>query len=840
MQELLSFANGLGFSPPSFELDGKIHRFNRNGKRNAWYIGYQCFLSTTGESFLICILGDWKTGEKHEYKPRAKKYNKEDRDSINRKLADAAAKAEEERKLLQDDARHKAEKLISVSRPIAKGCEYLERKKIDLCGAVTVMDQTHGKTVIVPMRDTDGKLWGAQRIFPNGEKRFITGQRIKETFFVMGDPDLGFAYLCEGFATGASVHMATGKTVFVAFNAGNLIDVGRAVRKRWTNKTIVVCGDDDHHNEENIGRIKAEEAAKVCMGSAIFPQFVDKSDKSDFNDLHCAEGLEKVREQLEGLKKPETVGYIPLGYDEGTHFFYDLQSRNIKKTSNFSEHAMFELMPIEYWEMTYPSKKGIDWSHACSDIIQASKRAGPFDSLRVRGTGVWLDNGRTVINTGEEIIHSGKAVDISSFKTHYIYVQTKNRMPPIHEKPLTNSETKLLLDACDELKWDDKRSSYFLAGWIAIARIAGALPIRPHVWLTGGSGTGKSTVMDRVVRPALGSEAARLYLQGGTTEAGVRQSVRADSLPIIFDEFETTTAATLDRTQNLIELLRQSWSHTYGHVVKGSANGVAAHYSLSFSALVSSIRISLNNDADRSRFTILTLAPHGSDQLHWRRIESLLKAIDEEYGERLFARMINMLPTLLESYNTLSRALAGVVNQRFGQQYGMLLAGWYSLLVDCAISEHTAKELVAELDFSESKLETDEETDELGALNFLLSSHVTVQDSYGNRKTATIGRIITEGNSTHLRELVNYGILVEHDTISVANSHAALKKAVFAHTRWAENWSYSLERITGAKKDRKRIGTPNAIRCTSIPCSKIEPALAHGTALAQVLAHPNT
>ena len=67
-------------------------------------------------------------------------------------------------------------------------------------------------------------------------------------------------------------------------------------------------GDDDRHRlkegKPNVGREKAEEAAKLVNGKAIFPAFNSdeyRHKKTDFNDLHKSRGLETVKRQVESV-----------------------------------------------------------------------------------------------------------------------------------------------------------------------------------------------------------------------------------------------------------------------------------------------------------------------------------------------------------------------------------------------------------------------------------------------------------------------------------------------------------------------------------------------------------
>jgi putative DNA primase/helicase len=177
-------------------------------------------------------------------------------------------------------------------------------------------------TLCVPLRDAELKLWNLQTIAPAApadggpEKRFLKGGRKSGLWhWIIGDPrDLSLFVICEGYATGASIHEATGRTVAVAFDAGNLAHVVRALRGQHPAARLAVAGDDDRDTEartgKNPGRLKATEAARLAQGPAIFPPAdALPAGGSDFNDLHAAAGLEAVRAAIEGaLQAAEAAG----------------------------------------------------------------------------------------------------------------------------------------------------------------------------------------------------------------------------------------------------------------------------------------------------------------------------------------------------------------------------------------------------------------------------------------------------------------------------------------------------------------------------------------------------
>lgn len=176
---------------------------------------------------------------------------------------------------------------------------YLARKGVPAVG-VRQMDDA----LIVPIYGEDKALVGLQFIRPDGQKRFITGTRKAGSWCVLkqeGIPpaDWDAILIAEGWATAASLHTATGKPVFIAFDCGNLSAVARYIRREFPSARLLFCADDDAHGK---GLHHAQQAARQTNGMAIIPQWggIDMSHErlTDFNDLHRAAGLDAVRHQI--------------------------------------------------------------------------------------------------------------------------------------------------------------------------------------------------------------------------------------------------------------------------------------------------------------------------------------------------------------------------------------------------------------------------------------------------------------------------------------------------------------------------------------------------------------
>jgi len=114
--------------------------------------------------------------------------------------------------------------------------------------------------------------------------------------------------VAEGFATGATVHQATGLTVAVALDTSNLAAVAAALRDRDLARPIYLAADNDHHLPlratplPNAGREKAEAAARAVGGTVLLPdpvaERVAAGKGTDWNDYEASHGQAATREAL--------------------------------------------------------------------------------------------------------------------------------------------------------------------------------------------------------------------------------------------------------------------------------------------------------------------------------------------------------------------------------------------------------------------------------------------------------------------------------------------------------------------------------------------------------------
>ncbi|MDL1866920.1 DUF1738 domain-containing protein, partial [Betaproteobacteria bacterium PRO4] len=158
--------------------------------------------------------------------------------------------------------------------------------------------------LLLPIYDANGNIWSAQTIQPNGTKLFVAGSHKEGHFHVVdgnnqelvGLPVLDNTkaiIIAEGYSTADTVSQVMNCPVVAAFDSGNLIPVAKLLHEKYPNKPIIIAGDDDQHlvvlNGKNTGRDKAQEAAQLVNGVAVFPVFAPNEQVSqklsDFNDL---------------------------------------------------------------------------------------------------------------------------------------------------------------------------------------------------------------------------------------------------------------------------------------------------------------------------------------------------------------------------------------------------------------------------------------------------------------------------------------------------------------------------------------------------------------------------
>ena len=278
-----------GITPPDNIVDdGELHRFGTNGRADddsGWYVLH-------GDGLPAGLFGCWRSGIKQTWHAESGRSFTPDERCAHRERIEAmrrqrqADEAERQRRTAEWAQR------IWRDSPPTDSHPYLARKKVKSYSL-----RASGDELLVPMV-TDGEIVNLQRIGPDGEKKFLPGGRASGCYFAIGNSD-SLLCIAEGYATGASVHEATGAAVAIAFSAGNLLAVAKAMRAKFPALRIVVCGD---HDASGTGQRAALEAASAVGAKVAIPEETGM----DFNDVASSQGLDAVRMAIEAAREPDT------------------------------------------------------------------------------------------------------------------------------------------------------------------------------------------------------------------------------------------------------------------------------------------------------------------------------------------------------------------------------------------------------------------------------------------------------------------------------------------------------------------------------------------------------
>lgn len=600
-------------------------------------------------------------------------------------------------------------------------------------------------------------------------------------------------------------------------------------------------------------------------------------------DLEEAAAAQRQRDEPPPAPPPDPDalappgGPIPLGHDRGVYYYLSRASGQIVALG-WGQHGKAGLLALaslpHFWERSrFMGRKAVAWDEAGDWLMRTCERVGVFDPGRIRGRGAWWDEGRAIVHLGDKLVVDGDMLAVGDLETKFIYEQAA----PIAEAladPMRATDAAALMEICRGLRWERGAHAYLLAGWIVLAPICGALGWRPSIWITGPAGSGKSYVLDRIIRAALGYIA--VLVQSKTSEAGIRQTLGGDARPVIFDEAEQEDMQARLRMQGVLDLVRQAASEGGAEIIKGSQNQSGPkRYRVRSMFCFCSINVGIEQYADETRITVLPLTgidPKDDEQRamaegHFQELDRrVAETLTPDFASRLLARSVSLMPTIREAARVFAAAVAAHLgNRRVGDQLGALLAGAWSLHKSKPPSYDEALAWVRAREWHGSTA-IDADPDEIRLLDFLKQQ--TVRIVADNRPSERLlGELLeaatapppppdAEGRSSPggahgmgqavaLEHLLRLGIRHEKPLIHamtapdkiraeagaigegfwIADSHYALKQ-LLRNTPWASQWSRTLARLRGACRSGVktiRFGAHSSLKAVFLPLETVTP-----------------
>lgn len=433
--------------------------------------------------------------------------------------------------------------------------------------------------------------------------------------------------------------------------------------------------------------------------------------KSDDAEMSLDDALKMTESLAESLEAPEEDGepFVPnpltnnkyfrcLGYDNGELVFANRRTAYIQyvKVDKLGSKVCLSLAPISFWQTVAPRHDekgrlidGVVWDTVLDLMFRATEDAGLWNSRNQHEQGARYDRGRVVFHTGEKVWMDGVGLmNPGDVQGEHCYTARIGARLPDFDNPFSaeSPEVREMLRIIKELAWrQDSRalSEMTLFGYLYMAPICGLLTWRPHVWLDGARGDGKTWVVQNIVNRILGPHCE--MVKSNSTESGLRNLLHARFIPTGFDEAEGSSTRDKARMEEIISLARHTSSETSAVVAQGvSGGGSSRCYEVSSMFFFASIATRIDKPSDKTRFARISLGPGVRGQSFIEKIEvPALKLFTPTFTDKFIARAVVNGKNVADVIRVMTAALMlNGMERRVADVYGVFAAGAWMALRD--------------------------------------------------------------------------------------------------------------------------------------------------------------
>lgn len=719
------------------KFDGAIHRFGE--KDVNWYVAHEW--TYNGKPYQIIKVGSWNGSLENQ---TLKSWDhREETQSFRKKYADITRQADADLKVQSHEKNKQCkEKWHPIFRnaKVNSNNEYLKYKNIEPFCSKT----DHNGVLLIPAYDSNG-FTGVQRIFKDPEtgkfvKRFSKG--IKKEFSIChlkSFKDSEFCFLSEGFATAASIQMAFPEIPSIcAFDSGNLEKAIATIRGIAPKIKIIIAADKD---KNKVGEFKAKKCTEKWPDVIYRVAQTDSEDWTDFNDLHCFQSLNDVKEQL-AFDETDFESVRAIGFIGDDFFFTSSSNPQIVSTTSkgMSKNFLFSLAPQKYWAKKYGFEQDekiiIPWDNVTSNLLEDCRRVGFFNPQKIRGLGVWKDGEKYVVNNGESVFNPSK-------ESKHIYQRGVPFYYPVEIKEKKGEQFFIdIIKTFKELKYKNKGDYVWLVAYLFQAQVYSVMDWRFQLWLTGSRGSGKSQILETIK-----DMTQNPFFTANTTAAGVIQKIKNNASPVFFDESEADS----ERMRNILELMRQMSKNGDFITARGTSSGNSVVHNTNTIFCFASIQVSNLNAADRSRIFVVEMDSVKDQQREdWEIIKDNFDYFIQN-KDQIFYRAYKNIKTVKENQKKICDYLKDnfKMESRLADQVSHAFAFFYLAISEDEISEEYIEFMMEEAHLQESAYIVDnKEDDESNCYDHLMSVMLDNQ----NNTVARAIQILNGNNKLTIHE----------------------------------------------------------------------------------------
>lgn len=530
--------------------------------------------------------------------------------------------------------------------------------------------------------------------------------------------------------------------------------------------------------------------------------------------------------------------FKPIGF-AGSYYYFLKKQGMIKIERRVGDmiggHTFLELIPDKNYWMDICYKAGSlvnnkpDWEGLAIEMVNRCHAKGNIQEQDERGFGAWRDGGDIVQNRLTSLTVNGNVTDAYYYASPNNYFYNCQPSYTGFKDPsdiLSEHERRMIISLVKTVRWEKECSGDMLMGWLMNAVIPGMLDWRPHVWMSGNKGTGKSKVMEKIIAPILGPFCKKM--SHSTTLPGILQEINGASISIVMDEMESNSEKAKRITAEMVDVARKVSSDA-GYRRVTSPNGKKRIQSCVSMMCFISISVALAQASDRSRFTVLPLripSDKSKMSMNYRLMEDLSAALPKDLGEKIYYFMLENFKIHQKNIETFAEAFTiQYGEQRAGDQYGTLIAGRWLLENPRLVTKAEAKIMVAREDYSYYLRDESTESEDSQVLDHIGLSRMRVDTAQGPRElqayqllAMSFGRITTLGaenmgipliSDTKARAvLAQYGIYcdtLEQAVHFLVTDREGMVGDLLKGSPFGSGWSSILSRHPGATRQKKRV-----------------------------------
>lgn len=567
-------------------------------------------------------------------------------------------------------------------------------------------------------------------------------------------------------------------------------------------REVVIWPDADE-----AGLKAAQAIAKRLPGAKIL-QVTGRPKGWDVADAN-AEGVDPAAFIEANLPRPAAPSgdageFACLGHDGSHHWLLRKGVRVPYKIAigSFNGSKILSLAPLAFWSMQtmVNDQGGIKATLAQDYIERMSFEVGQYRPERIRGAGVWRDKDGFLINDGAKIImHDGTVRALDDYQTENHYISSSVQFGSMAGPESTEEDGRTLERLFKVQGFSTQAQAVLAMGWALIAPFGGILRWRPHIWVTGRKGSGKSWVLEDLIRPLCGPFAHKG--SGKDSEAGIRRSLNLDARPVILDEMEPKGQRATEKVQSILDLARNASSDGSGYITIASPDGGTQRFVVRSCFCFGSIQTPDEGAAIASRISRLELKAPADQAAKFRASAALYASCMSDPG-RFTRRVFRALPRILSDIDWLRTEFLDLFGeQRRADQIAPLLAAAWAAMSDQTLRDsEQGRDWLADLSADLSADADAARDDEEEVIDHILSAHIKVE--HGIKTVAELLRLAYMDHHQWAEdELARYGIRVYSKGLAIADRSEQIR-GILKNTPYATGYGAQIKRHRLAVGDK--------------------------------------